>query len=151
MNPSLIQSFASPYHAFSLHSSRYRKTVPYFVLLLVILPLLFLFFRSISVYYLGHVVVFILFPFFLWIYLNTDEVTDIKLDVIKVVVLTTLYFSYLLILSWIMTRILKATLTFEYMMITIGYIVLLFIVAVMITAASFFNRYAKRIIRAKNI
>lgn len=151
MNSSLFKTFVSPYHAFSLHSSRYRHTVPYCVAALIVLPLLFLFFRSISVYYIGYVVVFILFPFFLWIYLNTDEVTDMKLDVIKVVVLTTLYFSYLLALSWVMTRILKATLTLEYMLITLGYIFLLFIVAVMITGASFFHRYAQRIIRAKSV
>ncbi len=151
MNSSVFKTFVSPYHAFSLHSARYRHVVPYCVFALVALPLLFLFFRSISVYYMGHVIVFILFPLFLWVYLNTDEVTDIKLDVIKVIVLTTFYFSYLLALSWVMTRVIKATLTFEYMLITLGYIFLLFIVAVMITGASFFHRYAQRIIREKNI
>lgn len=151
MNSPLFQTFVSPYHAFSLHSARYRHVVPHCVVALLALPLLFLIFRSVSVYYMGYVIVFILFPFFLWIYLNTDEVTDIKLDAIKVFVLTTFYFSYLLALSWVMTRILKAELTVEYMLITLGYIFLLFVVSIMITGVSFFHRYAQRIIRAKNV
>ena len=151
MNQSLFQSFSSPYHAFSLASSRYRRAIPWFAGVLIVLPVLFLLFRSFSVYFIAQVLIFILFPIFIWADLNGDTMTDVKLDVIKVFVIGTLYATYLLILAWVMLAVFQPELKVEYMLINIGYIFLLLITGYIVAAASLFHRYAQKIIRDKKI
>ena len=151
MNKSLFKTFNSPYHALSFKSSRYKHVVPYFAAVMLILPLLFIIPQSFSVYLVSQVVIFILFPIFLWVHLNTDQVTDIKLDIIKVFVFITIYFSYLLILAWIMIQIFKPDFLLEYVILTIGYISLLFVMALIVTATFFYHRYAQRIIKESKI
>lgn len=151
MNQSFFKSFNSPYHAFAFASNRYRRAIPWLAGILIILPILFLLFRSFSVYFVAQVVIFILFPLFIWADLNVDAVTDIKLDVLKVFAVGTLYATYLLILAWVMLAVFQPELKIEYMLINIGYIFLLLITGYIVAAASLFHRYAQKIIRDKKI
>lgn len=145
MNKSFYTTFVSPYYAFSYHSSRYRKVVPVCLVILMVLPLLFLIFRTFSVYLIAQVIVFVLFPVFLWIDLNTELVTDAKLDIIKVIVVVNSYAAYLLFLAWIMLGVFKPEFRIEYMLINIGYIFLLLISSFAVAAASLYHRYAQAI------
>jgi len=149
MNQALFKTFKSPYHAVTLQSSRYHKVMPYFVVLIMGLPLLFVIFKSFSVYLIAQVIVFLVFPVFLWVFLNTDQVSDIKLDIIKVFVIMSLYFSYLLGLCWIMVGIFQPLLKTEYLLLSLGYIILLLIVTIITTVVFFYHRYAQKIIRSQ--
>ena len=150
MNQALIKTFNSPYHVLSLKSSRYKGVVHYFVAVIMVIPWLFLPFHSFVIFLLSEVLIFILFPLFLWSYLNTDEVTDIKLDTLKIFVISTAYFSYLLGVTWIMLKILNPLFKNEYMLIKLGYIFLLIIVTIIVTAIFFYNRYTSKRIKDYN-
>lgn len=151
MLQSLFQTFRSPYNIVSFHSSRYRQALPYFVIGILVTPVLFLFFKSFLIFLLSQVAIFMLFPAFLWIYLNTDEVTDIKLDIIKVCVIISLYFSYLMMFTWFMILLFKPTLRAEYVFLNLGYLFLLLIVVIIVIITCFYHRYARNIIRRKKI
>ena len=144
MNAAILKTFNSPYHVLSLKSSRYKGIMRYFAALLIIIPLVFLAFHSFSVFLLSEVLTFMLFPIFLWSYLHTDEITDIKLDTLKVCVMSMMYFSYLMGLTWIMLKIFNPVFKKEYMLIKLGYILLLVILTVSITAIFFYNRYTEK-------
>ncbi|MFH1713442.1 MAG: hypothetical protein ABH896_04665 [Candidatus Jacksonbacteria bacterium] len=147
MNKLLFKTFKSPYHIATLQSSRYLQILPYLIVLIIIFPVLFLPFRSFSVYLISQIIVFLLFPIFLWVFLNADRYTDLKLDIIKVLALATIYFSYLLILCWAMVKLFQPTLKNEYLLLNLGYIFLLGIITVFITAIFFYHRYAQKIIK----
>lgn len=148
MNEALFKTFRSPYQVLSLKSSRYRMVVHYFIFALVALPVVFLPMRSFSLYMISEIIIFLLFPLFLWAYLNTEEVTDIKLDTIKVVVISTGYFAYLMAVSLLMTKIFNPVFRNEYMVVKLGYICLLAILTTIITMLFFYRRYAQKKIRA---
>ncbi len=144
MNEAIFKTFNSPYHVLSLKSSRYKGVVHYFAALLIIIPLIFLPFHSFSVFLLSEVLTFVLFPIFLWSYLHTDEITDIKLDALKVCAMSTMYFSYLMGITWVMLKIFNPVFKKEYMLIKLGYIFLLVILTVIITAIFFYSRYTEK-------
>jgi len=146
MSRILYNTFRSPYHYLTLETRRYRKVVPYLLVLMVILPLLFLPFKSFFVHLLSQVGIIILFPLFLWVYLNTDKETDVKLDVLKIFVIMTLYFSYFMLLTLVMARMLQPVLKNEFVFLNLGYVGLLFIIGLMVSAAFFHHRYTQRIL-----
>lgn len=149
MNQALFKTFKSPYYAVTLKSPRYHQILPYFIILIIGLPLLFVFFKSFSVYLIAQVIVFSIFPIFLWVFLNTDQITDIKLDIIKIFVIISLYFSYLIGLCWVMVVLFQPALKTEYLLLNLGYIILLFIVTIITTTVFFYHRYAQKIINVK--
>ena len=149
MNQALFKTFKSPYHAVTLESPRYHQILPYFIILIIGLPLLFVFFKSFSIYLIAQVIVFLIFPIFLWVFLNIDKVTDIKLDIIKIFVIISLYFSYLLCLCLVMVVLFQPALKTEYLLLNLGYIILLLIVTIITTAVFFYHRYAQKIINVK--
>ena len=149
MHNALFQTFRSPYHVASLESSRYRHLVPYLAIFIIFLPVAFLIFKSFTIYLISHILVFFLFPAFLWVYLMTEKLSDIKLDVIKVFVIMTLYLSYLAGLVWIMIILLKPSLKIEFIFLSLGYMLLLLLATIMVTGVFFYHRYAQRIIKRK--
>ena len=149
MRETLFQTFRSPYHASSLESPRYRRLVPYLAFIIVFLPVIFLIFKSFTIYLISHVLVFFLFPGFLWVYLMTEKLSDIKLDVIKVFVIITLYLSYLAGLVWVMIVFFNPSLKTEFIFLSLGYMALLLLTTIMVTGVFFYHRYAQRIIKRK--
>lgn len=149
MSNILFATFKSPYQTVTLQSSRYRQVMPYFVVLIIGLPMLFIFFKSFSIYLIAQVIIFLIFPIFLWVFLNTDKITDIKLDIIKIFVIISLYFSYLLGLCWVMVRIFQPSLKTEYLLLNLGYLLLLLIITIITASVFFYHRYAQKIINVK--
>lgn len=143
MNHSLYKTFISPYQARSLKSTRYQAALKYVVVLIIIVPLLFLIFQSFVVYFLSHVVILFFFPIFVWIYLKTDEVTDFKLDIIKVCVILTFYCSYLLMLAWVMIRLFRPIFAPEFVLLNLGYNLALIMITIIVTAIFFRRRYGR--------
>lgn len=149
MRDTLFQTFRSPYHVSSFKSSRYKSFVPYLAAFIVFLPISFLIFKSFTIYLISHLLVFFLFPGFLWVYLMTEKLSDLKLDIIKVFVIITLYLSYLAGLVWVMIIFLKPSLKTEFIFLSFGYMALLLIATIMVTGVFFYHRYAQRIIKRK--
>lgn len=149
MNKTLFKTFISPYHAWTINNSRYRQVIPFFICVLVVMPLIFLPLRSFAAYLVGQVVVFLLFPIFVWVDLNTEAETDMKLDVIKIFVIIILYATYLMILAWVMLMVFKPSLRVEYMLVNIGYIFLLLIITVIVATVALYHRYAQNVIQQK--
>src|SRR3990167_6057422 len=149
MNKSLFKSFISPYNAWTINNSRYRQVVPFLVCVLLAIPVIFLPLRSFAAYLMGQVIVFLLFPIFVWVDLNTETETDMKLDVIKTFVMIILYSTYLMILAWIMIIVFKPSLRVEYMLVNIGYIFLLLIITVIVATVALYHRYAQNVIQQK--
>jgi len=151
MNNSLFKTFQSPYHIVSLKSPRYKSVLKYLAVALLLLPVLFLVFKSFSMYLVGHAAVFVVLPLFLWMYLMSEQVTDVKLDVIKVFVILVVYFSYLTMLTWVMIRVFNPGFKYEYVLLSFGYIVLLGVVSVITVTAFFHHRYTQRVIERKKL
>jgi hypothetical protein len=150
MHTSLFNTFKSPYHAVSLKSTRYKKLIKYVIGVLVILPLLFFVFQSLGVFLAIHIAILILFPVFIWIYLLTDKISDVKLDVIKVCVIMCIYFTYLVSITWLTLKLFNPELKKEFVTMSLGYIILLTIISIIVIVTFFYHRYAQAIIKRKS-
>lgn len=142
----LFQTFKSPYQIVTLESRRYRHITRCLFVLLVVLPVLFLLVRTPETYFWSRVVVLAVFPLSLWLYLKSEEVSDLKLDAIKIFTAASVYFLYLTFLIWVMIRMFNPALKLGFVLLSLGYIFLLAVISVIVVFTFFHNRYARRII-----
>jgi len=124
--------------------SPYRRPAQVLLWILFILPALFLLAQSLDIYFVSHILILILFPAFVWCYLESDKLRDLKLDVAKISFVSTSYFSYLLFLSFVILKVLKSSFTASFLLIEFLYLGLLLVIMMLIIAVLLFKHYRHR-------
>ena len=121
--------------------SPYKRPYRLMLLGLIILPLFSLIIKNFDIYLISHALIMMIFPVFVWCYLESDKIKDIKLDIAKISLSLLGYSSYLLFLYFIIIRITKFKAGLSFLLIIIFYLGLLFVITVSVAVVILIRRH----------